>query len=48
MDKIDKLRNAVIYRYDDVEKKWVVAPKNMSFTKDEILKQVEFQEKYFK
>lgn len=39
---------AIIHRHDDVEEKWVVAPENRSFTKDEILKQVEFQEKYFK
>lgn len=39
---------AIVHRYDDVEEKWVVAPKNMSFTKDEIEKQVKFQEQYFK
>ena len=39
---------AIITRLDDVEEKWVVAPENMTFTKDEIMKQVEFQEKYFK
>ena len=39
---------AIIHRFDDVEEKWVVAPKNVSFTKDEIMQQVEFQEKYFK
>ena len=39
---------AIIHRYDDVEEKWVVAPEDSSFTKDEIMKQVEFQEKYFK
>lgn len=39
---------AIIHRYDDIEEKWVVAPENISFTKDEIIKQVEFQEKYFK
>lgn len=39
---------AVIHRYDDVEDKWVVAPESMTFTKDEILEQVNFQEKYFK
>ena len=39
---------AVIYREDDVEEKWVVAPENISFTKEEIIKQVSFQEKYFK
>lgn len=39
---------AVIHRYDDIEEKWVVAPEDMSFTKEEIWKQVCFQEKYFK
>ena len=39
---------AIIHRYDDVEEKWVVVPRNMSYTKKEIKKQVEFQEKHFK
>ena len=39
---------AIIKRLDDVEEKWVVVPQNMTFTKDEIMSQVEFQEKYFK
>lgn len=39
---------AVIQRSDDVEEKWVVAPENMSFSKDEIWAQVKFQEQYFK
>ncbi len=39
---------AVIRRIDDVEEKWVVVPENMLLTKDEILKEVECQEKYFK
>ncbi len=39
---------AIIHRYDDVEEKWVVAPEDVFFTKDEIWKQVEFQEKFFK
>ena len=39
---------AIIHRYDDVEEKWVVAPESSTFTKEDILKQVEFQEKYFK
>ncbi len=38
---------AIIHRIDDVEDKWVVAPENVSFTKDEIMKQVAFQEQYF-
>lgn len=39
---------AIIHRYDDVEEKWVVAPDDTSFTKDEIMEQVRFQEQYFK
>lgn len=39
---------AIIHRLDDVENKWVVAPENMSFTSDEIMRQVHFQEQYFK
>lgn len=39
---------AIIHRYDDVEEKWVVAPENASFTKNEIIEQVKFQEQYFR
>ena len=39
---------AIIHRLDDVEDKWVVAPPEMVFTKEQIYKQVQFQEKYFK
>ena len=39
---------AIIKRFDDVEEKWVVAPEDMTFTKEEIIKQTQFQEKYFK
>lgn len=38
---------AIIHRLNDVEDKWVVAPKDMKFTAEEIEKQVNFQEKYF-
>ena len=38
---------AIIHRNDDVEEKWVVAPQNISFTEEEILKQTLFQEQYF-
>ena len=36
---------AIIHREDDVEEKWVVVPENITFTKDEIMEQVYFQEK---
>ena len=38
---------AVIHRFNDIEEKWVVAPDNVSFTKDEIMERVYFQEKFF-
>ena len=38
---------AIIHRLNDVEDKWVVCPKGYKITKEEILKQVYFQEKYF-
>ena len=39
---------AVIHRFNDIEEKWVVAPEEASFTKDEIMQQVDFQEQFFK
>lgn len=38
---------AILRRSDDVEEKWVVCPDGMSFTKDEIMSQIQFQEKYY-
>lgn len=38
---------AIIYRNDDVEQKWVVAPERAWFTADEVRQQVHFQEQYF-
>lgn len=38
---------AIIHRVDDVEDKWVVAPENITFTKEEITQKVAFQEQYF-
>lgn len=38
---------AVIHRKNDVEDKWVVVPKGVRISKDEIEKEVNFQEKYF-
>ena len=38
---------AVIHRWDDVEAKWVVAPPDMNFTKEDIKRLVAFQEQYF-
>jgi len=39
---------AIIFRADDVEEKWVVAPEGMTFTKEDIWEQVNFQEQYFR
>ncbi len=39
---------AVIHRLDDDEDKWIAAPEGFSFTKEEIMQMVSFQEKYFK
>lgn len=39
---------AIIHRFDDAEEKWVVAAEDCSFTKEQIIEQVDFQERYFK
>lgn len=39
---------AVIHRLDDIEDKWVAAPENVTFTKEEIMERVHFQEQFFK
>lgn len=38
---------AIIHRLDDVEDKWVVAPEGVSFSAEEIMAKVQFQEQYF-
>lgn len=38
---------AIIHRNDDVEEKWVVAPADKTFSKEEIIEKVKFQEQYF-
>lgn len=38
---------AIIHRIDDIEEKWVVAPEESSFSKEEIAKKVNFQERFF-
>ena len=38
---------AIIHRKNDVEEKWVVAPPEMSFTKEQIWEKVLFTEKYY-
>ena len=39
---------AIIHRIDDIEDKLVIAPENKDFSKEEINKLTNFQEKYFK
>jgi inorganic pyrophosphatase len=38
---------AEIHRLNDVEDKWIVCPEGIKYSKEEIIKQIEFQEKYF-
>ena len=38
---------AIIHRINDIEDKWIVVPEGIVFTQEEIIKQVEFQEKFF-
>lgn len=38
---------AVVHRKDDIEEKWVIAPENMPFTKQQIEEMIYFQEQYF-
>lgn len=39
---------AVVRRLDDVEDKWIVAPEGLSFTKEDIERTIEFQERFFR
>lgn len=38
---------AIIHRQNDVEDKWVIAPKGCKFNEDEIMEIVNFQERFF-
>lgn len=38
---------AIIHRLNDIEDKLVVVPQGISLTKEEIVRQVKFQEKFF-
>ena len=49
-EAIDKFTGkiiAIVHRNNDVEEKWVVAPENVTFTKEEIREPFYFQEQYF-
>ena len=39
---------AIVHRFDDVEDKWIVAAEDTYYTEEEIIKQIEFQEQFFK
>ncbi len=39
---------AIVHRLDDAEDKWVVAPEDRFFTKEEIEQAVHFTEQYFR
>ena len=39
---------AIVHRFDVIEDKWVAAPEGAHYTKEEIIDQIEFQEKFFK
>lgn len=47
VDKFTGKKIAVIHRKDDIEDKWVVAPENVPYTKQQIEEMVYFQEQYF-
>ena len=38
---------AIVYRKDDIEEKWVVVPEGVTFSKEEMRRQIHFQEQYF-
>lgn len=38
---------AIIRRNDDIEEKWVVAPEESSFSKEDIIEKTFFQEQYY-
>ena len=38
---------AVFHRLNDNEDKWIAAPENFDFTRDEIMQKIEFQEMFF-
>lgn len=47
VDEFTGKRIAIVHRNDDVEDKWVIAPENLPFTKQQIEEMIHFQEQYF-
>lgn len=47
LERFSGQRTAIIHRRNDVEDKWVLAPEGATFTAEEIMAAVHFQEQYF-
>lgn len=47
IDEFTGKKIAIVHRNDDVEEKWVVAPENVLYTKQQIEEMVYFQEQYY-
>lgn len=47
VDEFTGIVIAIIHRKDDIEDKWVVAPKDIYFSEEEIWNKIRFQEQYF-
>ena len=47
VDKFTGKIIAIVHRKDDIEEKWVVVPDGITFSKEEIRRQIYFQEQYF-
>ncbi len=47
LDEFTGKKIAVVHRKDDIEEKWVIAPENMPFTRQQIEEMIYFQEQYF-
>ena len=47
VETFDGVVIAIVYRLDDIEDKWVVAPKGLKFTREVVEEQVHFQEQFF-
>ena len=47
VDKFTGKIIAIVHRKDEIEEKWVVVPDGITFSKEEIRRQIYFQEQYF-
>lgn len=47
VDKFTGKITAIVHRKDDIEEKRVVVPDGITFSKEEIKRQIHFQEQYF-